>query len=284
MGRAILDEILGFGYDGVRVDIPDDHAQATDVMRELKPTNMTGLFPIFLIAGGEMLRSTGRPFTPPELVAHVEDCCVKLRDLGYFNVAPEVQPAIEIGNEPDLAHDQWKDHPKLLAQTFNICFDLIRTYSAHCPVLSPSVSNLNQRGFTYLERMLTVPLHREAAIAFHRYPHDGDPQKPHEGFGDRHQETSKLVQMAAGRDLWLTETGLTEGPHDGKFHSEEFVAETYDSEARFWQAMPSLRAMTWYNINDGPSVEQIDHYGVRRLDGSWKPVARQVRPTKEALT
>lgn len=278
MGRVLLNEIVGLGYAGVRVDIPDDHAQAEAVIGELKQ----GPYAIFLIAGGTMTRADGSPWHAGSLVAHVRDVCVKLRDFGLFALN---SMAIEIGNEPDLACDEWKDHPELLARTFERCYATIREFSTTVPVLCPSVSNLNRRGFNYLDKMLkTGAIPENAGLAFHRYPHDGDPEKPHPGFVSRDDQASKIVEMADGRDLWLTETGLTEGPHkktSPEFHSEEFVADTYDYEVAFWSRVPNMRAFTWYQINDGPDErEQLHHYGIRRMDGSWKPVARRAGETK----
>ncbi len=297
MGRVLLSEIKGLGYDGIRVDIPDNHAQATEVLRELKPKpgspsalggvdffGYLPLYPIFLIAGGHMLREDGSPFLAEELVAHVRDCCIKMRDFGYFKVRAVHQPAIEIGNEPDLAHHHWKENPELLARTFTECYEVVREYSSVCPVLSPSVSNLNRRGFSYLEKMLAVGFPSGSAVAFHRYPHDGDPPKPHDGFDHRDDEASHLVELAAGRDIWCTETGVSEGPWGEDFHSEEFVADAYEDEVAFWMRIPSMIAVTWYQINDGPDEdERLHHYGIRRMDSTWKPVARRVVTVQEHM-
>lgn len=294
LGDVLLNEIATLGYDGLRTDVPDDHEQATDLFLELQPepgspaaVDQLGL--VFLIAGGHMLRATGEPFTSEELVDHVRDCCIKLRDLGYFRVRADRQPAIEVGNEPDLADDYWKKDPALMARTFTRCYEVIREYSSFCPVLSPSISNLNERGFKYLRKMLTVGIPSGAAVAFHRYPHDGDPALPHDGFESREAEADHLMELAQGRAIWLTETGLTEGPwknkrwDDGWFHSEEFVADTFVGEVDFW-TRPWVEALTWYQINDGPDPdEQLDHYGIRRSEGDWKPVAWRVNPTKERM-
>ncbi len=280
IGRSLLYEILGLGFHGVRVDVPDNHSAAEGMLEEL--ARMPEVYPVLLIAGGHMLRSTGNPFQPGELVAHVNDTCVKLRDFGFFKRAD--LPAIEIGNEPDLAHDDWKKHPARLARTFRRCFDIIRTYSETCPILTPSVSNLNRRGFSYLGAMLTDGLPAEAKLAVHRYPHDGDIYKPHPGFQTREQQASKLVELADGRDIWITETGLTEGPHDGRFHSEEHVADALEYEVRFWSCVASVKALCWYGINDGPNHDDTEHhFGIRRLDGSWKPVAERVAQVRAAM-
>ncbi len=151
-------------------------------------------------------------------------------------------------------------------------------------MLTPCVSNLNRRGYNYLERMLREGLPEGAALAAHRYPHDGDIYKPHPGFHTREEQASKLVELADGRDIWITETGLTEGPHDGRFHSEEYVADALEYEVRFWSGVASVKALCWYGINDGPNRDDTEHhFGIRRLDGSWKPAAERVAQVRAAM-
>jgi hypothetical protein len=54
--------------------------------------------------------------------------------------------------------------------------------------------------------------------------------------------------------------------------SEEQTAENLTWERQFF-SRHGFRIVSAYQINDGPSDEAIDHYGFRRLDGTWKPVA-----------
>ena len=282
-GVPLLNKVGTLGFDGVRVDVPDDHELATAMLGELRPLLRT--YPIFLLAGGHMRRASGHPWAPDELVDHVEDTCIKLRDFGFFEREPALQPPIEIGNEPDLAADFWKKNPRLLARTFSDCFDVVRDYSPTCPVLSPSVSNLNKRGFKYLETMLDEGLPEDCAIAFHRYPHRGDMQIPHPGFDNRYQQAAKLVELAAGRDLWLTETGLAEGEHKGgRIVTEDDVARAYVYDVEFWSQFPSVKAHTLYQINDGPNrTNELHRYGIRDIDGQWKPVASRVMVARKIL-
>ncbi len=286
LGSGFLSDLVGLGYDGIRTGIYLDHQKAETVLRELRPKVNTELFPTFLLAGGHMTdvpdteKSEGQALSPEHLIAHTRDTCVKLKAFGYFEAG---ELAIEIGNEPDLACNFWAGNAKLLGHTFARCFDVIREFSPTVPVLCPSVSNLNKRGFRYLKKMLPgIPL--EAGLSFHRYPHDGDPFKAHPGFLTREEQALKLVGMAEGRSLWLTETGLTEGPHGrGSFHTEEYVADTYVYETAFWNQY-GVRALAWYSINDGPDkMNDLHHYGIRRLDGTWKPVSDRIPYIKEHL-
>lgn len=288
IGRSLLHEILDLGFHGVRVDVPDTHFGAQEVLKEL--ARAPEVYPVFLIAGGKMVRSAGHPFSPDELVTHVNDVCIKLRDFGFFKQPGPMDafkrdelPAIEIGNEPNLAHRVWSKYPALMAETFNRCHEIVRSYSEKCPVLTPSISNLTWSGFRYLKKMMDERLPQDAKLAVHRYPHEGDVYRPHPGFSTREDQAEKLVKIAEGRDIWLTETGLTEGPHSGNFRSEDYVRHAFEHEAHFWKRH-GVKAMCWYGINDGPDRDNTEHhFGIRRLDGAWKKVAKRVAAVRAAM-
>lgn len=282
VGKVLLRKILDLGFEGIRQDIPDDHEQTTALLRELR--DMPAVYPVLLLAGGHMRRGhmapagEGDAWTHAELVQHTEDTCIKLQALGFFDRTPERQPALEIGNEPDIAAKAWKTNPRGLARAFRDCYRKVREFSPTCPVLTPSVSNLNPRGFRYLEKMAAEGLPADCGVAVHRYPNHGDPYAPHDTFPSRYEEASRLVEITQGRDIWLTETGLAEGPHDGHYHTEMNVADAFEHDVRFWSGVSAVKAFVSYQVNDGPNRrEQLDTYGFRRLDGSWKPVAERVR-------
>lgn len=284
---TIYEKVSGFRFDGVRIDIPDNHIAATDVLREL--VTRPYIDPILLLAGGKMTRQHpkmgGPAWRAGELVAHVNDTCIKMQALGLFD--RPIPPAIEIGNEPDLAVDEWKKKPELLAETFSRCYDVVRKYSQRVRVLSPSVSNLNNRGFEYLEAMIhsNFGLPLGCHIAVHRYPNGPNFEIPHDGFRNRGVEVTKLLQLAGRRPVWITEVGMREGPHgrgeDPLYLTEEEVAGSFEWEMYFWSRVPQVQGVCWYGINDGPDRRnELDTYGVRRLDGSWKPVAHRVAAVK----
>jgi hypothetical protein len=293
IGRDLLDALADLGFHGIRQDLPDDHDLCRQILEELASYHR--LHPLFLVAGGRMTRGhpgTGAaPWTREALRRHVEDVCSKLDELEYFE-RPD-PPALEIGNEPDIAVEVWKDHPKLLGETFAECYSTVREFTDRSVVLTPSVSNLNQRGITYLGRMLARGLPAGAAVAVHRYPNGRDSAKAHPGFETRDRELEELFRLVGGADVWVTETGRTEGPERIRRFplpdltirmTEEEVSDFVEEELRFWAAVPQVRAVVWYQLNSGPDDEDpMHHYGIRRHDGTFKPVARRLSALIEEL-
>jgi hypothetical protein len=283
IGLELLDRIASFGFHGIRQDLPDDHDLCWSLLEEL--ADYERLNPLFLVAGGRMTRehpkTTGAPWTREDLRQHVEDICRKLDELDYFD-RPD-PPALEIGNEPDIGVDSWKENPKLLGETFTECYATVREFTERSVVLTPSVSNLNQRGLAYLGRMLARGLPEGAAIAVHRYPNGRDPANPHLGFATRDAEVQELLRLAESTDVWVTETGRSEGPDrvrvlfqpDLEFRmTEDEVSAYMEAELRFWAGIPQVKAVTWYQLNSGSDPNNpLDHYGIRRVDGTFKPVA-----------
>jgi hypothetical protein len=293
IGRELLDAIAALGFHGIRQDIPDDHDLCRQLLEEL--AGYERLHPLFLLAGGRMTRehpgTGGAPWTREALRQHVEDVCAKLDELGYFERSDP--PALEIGNEPDIGVEAWKDHPKLLGETFAECYATVREFTDRSVVLTPSISNLNQRGIAYLGRMLARGLPGGAAVAVHRYPNGRDPAKPHPGFATRETELEELFRLVEGADVWVTETGRTEGPERIRRFplpdltirmTEEEVSDFVDAELRFWAAVPRVKAVTWYQLNSGPDPDDpLHHFGIRRHDGTFKPVASRLSALIEEL-
>ena len=58
----------------------------------------------------------------------------------------------------------------------------------------------------------------------------------------------------------------------------------YLVETRLWATRPRVRALVWYQLNSGPDREnELDNYGIRRMDGSLKRVALKVNELREEL-
>jgi hypothetical protein len=286
IGRELLDAIAELGFHGIRQDIPDDHDLCRTLLEEL--AGYDRLHPVFLLAGGRMTREhpkkDGAPWTREALRQHTRDVSEKLDELGYFD-RPD-PPALEIGNEPDIAVDAWKGNPKLLGETFAECYATVREFTDRSVVLTPSISNLNQRGIAYLDRMLSRGLPAGAAVAVHRYPNGRDSAKAHPGFATREKELEELFRLVGEADVWVTETGRTEGPERIRRFplpdltirmTEDEVSDFVDAELRFWAAVPRVKAVTWYQLNSGPDPEDpLHHFGIRRHDGTFKPVAHRL--------
>ena len=273
----LITQIQSFGFRGVRVDVhPDDHALVTAQMRSL--VQHADLFVIYLLFGGTMERSDGRPWEPEWMLQHVRDVCTKLRDLGMG--ARDL--ALEIGNESDLACKRWKKNPEELGRLYKECIGIVKSFSGSWHCLSPSISNLDEDSLEYLEKM-ALPVGAE--VSFHRYPPGKDFWSAHRGFRGRTEEVDALKTIARGAPLWHTEGGWAEINRDYTLTELE-VAERMGSEVRFWRDA-GVECFTAYQINsatiyagDDGDTKRLKTYGARRADGSWKPWATAV---KEAM-
>ena len=234
---------------------------------------------IYLLFGGHMTKHSGgtssdqgEPWQPDEMPIYAAQRAndLRLRSLGGAG------EAIEIGNEPDLAHCRWrsKRHAKELAQVTNRCADEIWTLLPEVTVLCPSVSNLNGRGIGYLDRMLEF-LDERIGVAFHRYPAGDSPHIAHKGFATRNHEFDTLKGMTEGRELWCTETGFSN--HGKRTEGEQ--SDYIDVDMRFNNDR-GLEHYTVYNINDGYGDDPLSHYGLRHAgeswDGDWKILGQDI--------
>jgi hypothetical protein len=111
----------------------------------------------------------------------------------------------------------------------------------------------------------------EICCSIHRYPDGHSPQNPHQGWRSREAEVKTLRDIVGPRPLACTEVGYHDGPGGW---TEQQVADNMIWERNFF-SQQGFEICSAYNINDGPADDPapISHYGFRRLDGSWKPVA-----------
>lgn len=277
VAAELIQQIQFFGFRGARVDVhPDDHEVVTAQIRSYAA--VPDFFVIYLLAGGTMQRSDGKPWEPEDLLQHVRDVCTKLRDLGLG--ARDL--ALEIGNEPDLAHKRWKRNPEELGKLYKEAVGIVKSFSATWRCLSPSISNLDADSLDYLDRM---ELQCGSEIAFHRYPNGKDFWNAQRGFRTREDEVFELKRIAKGAPLWHTEGGWAEENGDHKLTELE-VADRMADEYRFWRDN-GVMAWTAYQINSGhiyagddTDTKRLKTYGARRADETWKPWPAAV---KEAI-
>ena len=175
---------------------------------------------------------------------------------------------IELGNEPDLEHFNFPldEYLQVAAECVPIAYD----HNLH--LYLGAVSNLNRRGFDFLRAIPWKHYSNQIRCSIHRYPEGNNPDTPHWGFRSREDEIRMLRNIVGfRRGLACTEIGYHDGP-DGS--TEEEVAEKMVWERQFFSD-EGFEVCSGYNINDGPpeDLEPIAHYGFRRYDGSWKPVA-----------
>ncbi len=277
IGGELLQKIREVGFHGIRQDVPDHLELTRPVAQELASS---GLHVIFLFAGGHMTRPGGLPWEGRALARHVRETCEVFAAAGFAT-----PPALEIGNEPDLAHRHFRAHPERLVDAFRACYEAAREVLEGAPVLTPSVSNLNRRGLEYLERMLAHGVPDGAEIAVHRYPNGQSPSDPHDPFATRGEEIQSLLSLVGERRVWVTEAGRSEGPGFLRrfffrktqfWFTEDEVADYMEAELRIWARVPQVKALVWYQLNSGADRgNELHNYGIRRVDGSFKPIARR---------
>ena len=185
---------------------------------------------------------------------------------------------IEFGNEPDLGNRfGWPSAGDYLAATR----EAIGMAQGRNPLWVGVVSNLNKRGFEFLERMRWATIPGWVGCAVHRYP-DGDTAEPNRPSKDRRfrkpghrdAEIAELRRIVGTRPLGLSEIGY----HTADGQTDEQVAANMRWEREFF-ARHGFEFAIAYQLIDGPENVKEQRYGFRRFtpDGSpfgpWKPVA-----------
>lgn len=140
-----------------------------------------------------------------------------------------------------------------------------------------SISNLTRDVLSWMSHMwkrVDVP---SVHVSVHRYPNDGGVMSPHRGFSSRDEEVTALREIVGDNDIVVTEFGY----HNAwrlrwKFFptrwTERQTARMIRTEWDFWHAQ-NVKGAFLYQLNDGPGRSHLDHYGIRRFDGTWKPSA-----------
>ena len=187
--------------------------------------------------------------------------------------------ALEIGNEPDLAHPFYANHPEHFAEALRYSYAAARAHGFTGPIITGGITNLNQRGLFYLERLAPATLPADLTIGFHRYPEAGrGPLAPHDGFTSRDEEWDTLRQPRRRAPRRLHRVRL---PHRGRRpHTldDEDVAASVLWDLAFYddRGDPSRRGLSAQRRAD----RELDRSLRRaRADGTWKPVADAIRVT-----
>jgi hypothetical protein len=261
-------DLKAYGFAVVRQDLfAVDPAQAPALVTEFVGAPVT---PLFLIGGGHIQHPDGLArLEPHELAAWTTTVVQTAQAAGL------TEYAIEIGNEPDIAHPGYSEHPEDFAEAVRQCHEAARGNGFTGAIVIGGIANLNDRGFDYLERVLDVaalPLD-DLVVGFHRYPETGHgPLKPHDRFGSRQDEWRAFRAIVGHCRCACTEFGYHTAPARPFTLSDQDVAGAVDWDLDFYEeGLVHLACL--YQLNDGPGDSYLDRYGVRTLDGTWKPVA-----------
>ena len=137
-----------------------------------------------------------------------------------------------------------------------------------------SISNLDRDALGWLSRAWKMMTVRPSYVSVHRYPNTGGFAKAHKGFDRREDEVTALRQIIGSTPFAVTEFGY----HTARqwrwgfwpFRwSEATVGSFCREEWQFWYYQGAV-ATFLYQLNDGPSRDRLDRYGIRTTRGQWK--------------
>jgi hypothetical protein len=213
-----------------------------------------------------------------ELAEHVARIC---EELGLLNREPP--PAIEIGNEPDIAYT-YADRSDLFAEAVRLSRDRIRRVSEKIQVITGGVMTTGRGSIDYLAGAVRSGLPEDCIIGYHTYRTTRRPDDPLDGFPNRDAEFAALKGIAVGRPIWCTEAGWHTAPSTVRYgflklrkrriqFTDAEVADFAEREVRINAAQGAL-GFVWFQLNDGPDPNEYEHrFGIRTIEGAWKPVA-----------
>jgi len=279
LGVDVLRDIHGQGFAGIRQEV-----KRTDTVRPLcGEIAEAGAQAILLVCGGQMgPEGSGRATPPAEIAALAREVATVGVELDLFN--GRYPCAIEVGNEPDNAYE-YESRPELFAEAVRLSRDAIRDLHPYVTIITGGVMSTGSDALEYLARASAAGLPDDCAIGYHTYRTTSEPEKPAKGFRSRGAEFKRLKEIAAGRPIWCTEAGWHTAPsyvRSGFFgkrkvqFTDEQVAEFAEREIRI-NAQQGAVALAWFQLNDGRDPAVYEHcFGVRRRDGTWKPVANRI--------
>lgn len=168
--------------------------------------------------------------------------------------------AISLGNELDLAGVS----PQAAHDWTMRSYRTLRNAGWNGDIMAPSIYCVEPDHLRDYAFPMWQGLPDDIVFDLHRY---GDPNAGQDGYRNRQDETDTIRRTVGHtRRLYVSEFGYhTTTPQD---EQNALVAATTDIG---WFA--ALGAdWAYYQYTDGPGTTNLDHYGIRTLDGRWKPV------------
>lgn len=253
-----LQQIASLGFTQVRLDLLE--AGGWSAARQITAARDAGLSPLVIVRDS-----------------------IQVRDLGGILAGCDV----ELRNEPD--------GPIGGNLSPGVYAALVPTFAFECHLAGAmpwvgAVGNLAEDPLTWLQRMLAAlpAAVTSFGVTVHRYPNGNLWSRAHEGFGSREHEVLKLRNLIGDRPWACSEFGYTTAPQLKRKWlprwlpgntwalTDAQVADNVTHEWDFWRRH-GARFAVLYQINDGPNPKDKEHrFGIRTLDGRWKPVAHTV--------
>ena len=219
-----------------------------------------------------------------QFVSNPTTLTMLLRDLRFSDICPlwimrepqisfaQADELVELCNEPNLNGYT----PEQYAALWNRVAPA--TLARGVTLFAGSISNLDRAGLDWLKRAWRCFSPTPTHVSVHRYPENGGFSEPHKGFKNREQEVDALRQIIGSATLSVTEFGYHTAPRTWRGFwplrpwTDEQVMSFSMQEWQFWSDMKAESAYI-YQLNDSPTNRE-ERYGVRRLEGTWKPVAQ----------
>jgi hypothetical protein len=177
-----------------------------------------------------------------------------LREQDQLDWVPEGVD-VELGNEPDLEHEGWT--PETYVER---CQQFLERSRGRHHLWFGAVSNLNDRGFAFLNHLPWDTWGPEIGCTVHRYPETSGPVDGHDR-RTRDEEIEELATLVGARPLGLSEVGYKASEWT---ETEQAACLSYE---RTMFRCHGFQFAVAYQIGSS----RKDHYGFRRADGTWKP-------------
>ncbi len=246
-------EIKARGFSGVRQDILSP-ADAGELVSETVVAKMPSLFIVRSVA-----------------VARVTARAIRLWP----------SQGIEIGNEEDS-----KQSPKAYYRSLIEMSTAIRLVNRDVPIWTAGITAHDGKRLGWLEEVYKLGVPSDIGCCVHGYAQELPPGVPRPGFSSRAAEYAAIRRIIGPeRRLAQSEIGWHTAPFRVRKGWFSTVTRQWTDEqvAGFLQGELTvaknngLLFSTIFQQGDGPDPRNHEHrFGIRRLDGTWKPQAAAV--------
>lgn len=257
LGAEARDFIVRQGFYGVRQDVlfPDT---AAAIVRELSAAGLAGLY---ICSSIETARETA-------ISGRTRRCW------------------IELGNEAD--DERPRDYQRWLSEAVRE----VRSVNPFAMLYTAGITTTDRRRIQWLEEVFALGVPDGVGVAVHTYRTTVPPETPHPGYLSRADEYEHIREIIGPhRSLIVSEAGWHTAPSaTGGWlcnwfgigcsevrYSEQEQADFFEREYRLAEAN-GVDALVLYQLNCGPNPDYYEHgFGIRRLDGSERPICQTVR-------
>ena len=241
IGLETLHELKRRSWEIVRLGVDHDYPRVDDLRESIVQVHRAGLLPLVTVDNPRQMF-----WTPPGT-------------------------SIELCNEP-MYNWTLANYREALSEA-----TAVARYRKH-PLWVGCIPNTNKEHLAWLAEIIHV-VDASVGISIHRYPQDNDdwPSTPRGDWRSRIEEVCALRKVIGERRFAVTECGR----HTARMPRTWFRRRSLTDarvvryaawEFEFWRAR-GAEFVCWYQLNDGPSDYFLDRYGIRRVNGEWKPVS-----------